>query len=74
MARSVNENMKRGIGLDDYLDIGAMDPKSKKDKRIFLEYTMGYSKKGYLDMCRFCNGADREKYIIPAAIQDLNHI
>ena len=69
MARSVNDNMKRNVGADDYLDLGNLDPAMQSDKRIFLEYTLGYSDKGYLDMCRFCNGAERENYIIPAAVQ-----
>ncbi len=73
MARSVNDNMKRGVGIDDYLDIGAMNPDSQIDKRIFMEYTLGYSDKGFLDMCRFCNGSERSRYIIPAAVQDVRN-
>lgn len=30
---------------------------------------MGYSEKGYLDMCRYCHGADCYNYLIPAAQQ-----
>ena len=69
MARSVNENMNLGVGLDDYLDLDTLDPRSISDKRIFMEYSLGYSEKGYLEMCRFCNGAEREDHPIPAAVQ-----
>lgn len=32
-----------------------------------IEYTLGYSEKGYLDMCRHCNGAETKKYLITVA-------
>ena len=67
MARSVSENMGRNVGVDDYLDLSKLHP--IRDKRLVFEYMMGYSDKGYLDMCNYCHGADSEKYIIPVAEQ-----
>ena len=67
MARSVADNLHKNVGKDDYLDFDSL---SEKDyKRQILEYTYGYSEKGYLDMCRYCHGADARKYIIPVAEQ-----
>lgn len=65
MARSVAENMKRGVGTEDYFDLGG-----KVDRKHLFEFEMGYSNKGYLDMCRFCRGAEAVNYRIPAAIQE----
>ena len=67
MARSVSENMGRNVGVDDCLDLSKLHP--IRDKRLVFEYMMGYSDKGYLDMCNYCHGADSEKYIIPVAEQ-----
>ena len=67
MARSVSENMNKGIGKDDFFDLSKIDTSLKKKE--FFEYTMGYSRKGYLDMCNYCHGADRVKYPVPAAEQ-----
>lgn len=69
MARSVAENMRRDVGEEDYLDIGQLSPDNLLDKRIFFEYAMGYSDKGYLDMCNFCHGAESRNFPIPAAEQ-----
>ena len=69
MARSVNENMNRGVGINDYLDLSKLNPKSEEDKRIFMEYSLGFSINGYLEMCKYCNGAERVFYKIPAAVQ-----
>lgn len=67
MARSVADNLHKNVGKDDYLDFDSL---SEKDyKRQILEYTYGYSEKGYLDMCRYCHGAEARKYIIPVAEQ-----
>lgn len=65
MARSVGENMKNGAGLEEYFDLSG-----KIDKKHLFEFEMGYSDKGYLDMCRFCRGAEAVNYRIPAAIQE----
>lgn len=67
MARTVSENSGLNVGVGDYLDLGEIN--TKRDKRIFLEYIMGYSDKGYLDMCNYCHGADTIKFPIPAAEQ-----
>lgn len=66
MARSVSENMGIGVGKEDFLDLGKLPVDYKK---ILMEFELGYSEKGYLDMCRHCNGADSRKYLIPAAEQ-----
>ncbi len=67
MARSVSENMNRGIGLDDYLDLNAIDVEGGKS--FLFAYAMGYSEKGYLDMCNYCHGKDSINYPIEAAVQ-----
>ena len=64
MARSVSENLRFDVGKYDYLDL-----KSIKDKKIFFEFNMGYSEKGYLDMCRRCRGSEAVEYPIPVAQQ-----
>lgn len=69
MARSVSENLGMGIDQDDYLD---MDTLTSEDyKKILLEFNMGYSDKGYLEMCRHCNGAEAYRHPIPAAKQKI---
>lgn len=67
MARCVSENMY-GTECGDYLDLNSIDNNSE-GKRIMLEYSLGYSDKGYMDICNKCNGKDAEKYVIPAAVQ-----
>lgn len=68
MARSVSENMKNGlIGKNDYYDLASI--KSEDDRTLFFEYIMGYSDKGFLDMCRYCRGMDVENYPIKVAEQ-----
>lgn len=67
MARSVSENMKLNVGEEDYLDMNTLN--GEQGMKEFLEYTMGYSDKGYLDMCRYCHGADVVNYKIEAAEQ-----
>ncbi len=65
MARSVAENTRRGIGLDEYLDFN-----ENLDKKSILAFENGYVKKGYLSMCRFCRGSEAVQCRIPAAEQD----
>lgn len=67
MARSVSENMQFGIGEDDYLDLDGLSEDNYKKE--LLEFNAGYSDKGYLEMCRHCNGADAINYPIPPAEQ-----
>lgn len=67
MARSVSDNLHYGIGMEDYLDLEELD--GEDARKVFLEYTLGYSHKGYLDMCNYCNGAEAMNYPIPAAEQ-----
>lgn len=67
MARSVSDNLNLNEGTDDYLDLARLTgPDYKKE---LLEFNLGYSKKGYLDMCHRCHGMDAEKYPIPVAEQ-----
>ncbi len=66
MARSVSDNLKWKCGAEDYLDLKKL---KKDDKKVFLEFQMGFSEKGYLDMCGHCYGADARKHPIPAAEQ-----
>ena len=67
MARSVSDNLQLGVGKDDYLDLNMLS--EREYKNVLLEFSIGYSEKGYLDMCKHCNGADAEKYLIPVAEQ-----
>ena len=67
MARSVSDNLLIDVGKKDYLDFDKLS--GDNWKKELLEYIMGYSEKGYLDMCRFCHGADSYQYPIPAAEQ-----
>ena len=67
MARSVSDNLEFHVGEEDYLDLDKLD--GGNYKKELLEYTLGYSEKGYLDMCNHCNGAEAAKYSIPAAEQ-----
>lgn len=67
MARSVSDNLKFNIGQDDYLDLDKLV--GENYKKELLEFTLGYSEKGYLDMCSHCNGAEAKLYPIPAAVQ-----
>ena len=57
-------NMKLAVGKDDYFDLD-----SDFEKKELLEYEMGYSEKGYMDMCSHCRGKDIVDYRIPAAEQ-----
>ena len=60
MARSVSDNLGMGLGKEDYLDLEEIDG----NKKILLEYEMGFSEKGYLDMCNHCRGSMAAQYPI----------
>lgn len=67
MARSVSENMGFNVGKDDYLDLDLLQ--GDEGKKELLEFNLGYSEKGHLDMCNYCHGGDVVNYPIPAAEQ-----
>lgn len=67
MARSVSENLALNVGQNDYLNFEELT--RENGKRELLEFVLGYSEKGYLDMCRYCHGAECHLYPIPAAEQ-----
>lgn len=66
MARSVSENMGMKVGAEDFLDLEKLPADYRK---IWMEFELGYSEKGYLDMCGHCNGAEAVYMPIPAAEQ-----
>lgn len=67
MARSVSENLGYNIGENDYLDLGQLD--SIDGGKKILEFNLGYSEKGYLDMCNHCYGKEAYLHPVPAAVQ-----
>lgn len=67
MARSVSDNLNLREGKDDYLDLDKLT--GEDYKKELLEFNLGYSEKGYLDMCRRCHGMDAVNYPIPVAEQ-----
>ncbi len=67
MARSVSENLHMNVGEEDFLDLEKL--KGEEGRKELLEFSLGYSDKGYLDMCNYCNGADAKNHPIPAAEQ-----
>lgn len=67
MARSVSENLDLDVGQEDYLDLDKLT--GDNYKKELLEFNLGYSEKGYLDMCRHCHGIEAKNYPIPAAEQ-----
>lgn len=67
MARSVSDNLHLNEGKDDYLDLDKLV--GEDYRKELLEFNMGYSEKGYMDMCRRCHGMDAVKYPIPVAEQ-----
>lgn len=71
MARTVSDNLGFDIGQDDYLDLDKLT--GENYKKELLEFNLGYSEKGYLDMCRHCHGKDAKNYPIPAAEQVESH-
>lgn len=64
--RNVAQNMELDVD-DDGLDLSELY--GEEGRRIFLEYTMGYCDKGYVDMCNYCRGNDAKKFLIPIAEQ-----
>lgn len=69
MARSISDNLKYHVGQNDYLDLEQLN--GENYKKELLEFILGYSEKGYLDMCRHCRGAEAKDYPILAAEQVL---
>lgn len=67
MARSIADNLHYNLGEHDYLELDQLH--GLEGKKILLEYTLGYSDKGYLDMCNHCNGSEAVNYPIMAAEQ-----
>ena len=67
MARSVSDNLNYNEGKDEYLDLDKLT--GENYKKELLEFNLGYSEKGYLDMCRRCHGMDAINYPIPVAEQ-----
>ena len=59
-------SLKKAQTEDDFLDLEKLHGDYKK---ILMEFELGYSEKGYLDMCRHCNGADAKDLTIPVAEQ-----
>lgn len=64
MAHTVANNMNLEMGENDYFDLGL-----EFDKKELLEFEVGYSEKGFLDMCGICRGKEAGKFSIPAAEQ-----
>lgn len=71
MARSYSENTMMNIGADDYLDLSSQIVLNKKS---IFEYCLGYSIKGYLEMCRYCNGMNTSKTIPAGEQMKLNNL
>ncbi len=67
MARSVSDNLRFHVGQDDFLDLDVLS--GDNYKKELMEFNMGYSAKGYLDMCRHCHGRDAYQHLIPAGEQ-----
>ena len=67
MSRSVAENMGFDVGKEDYLDLDTLQ--GENGRKELMEFNLGFSSKGYLDMCNFCNGGERVNYPIPVAEQ-----
>lgn len=66
-ARATADNLKLDVGQDDYLDLDQLS--SENYKKELLKFNLGYSEKGYLDMCRYCHGIEAKNYPIPVAEQ-----
>ena len=62
-AEARSRNLGLHVGETDYFDL------SSCDKMELFEFNMGYSEKGYLDMCNFCHGSNSWKYPVPVAEQ-----
>ena len=68
-ARAVSENMRFNVGAEDYLNLSEIN--DKEGKKALMEFGMGYSAKGYLDMCKYCYGAEAANRIIPRSVQKI---
>lgn len=68
MARTISDNLGYHIGENDFLDLGSL-PDGDWGRRILMEYNLGYSEKGYLEMCARCHGKDCKNYPVMAARQ-----
>lgn len=68
MARAVSDNLRLGIGQEDYLDLRSL-PEGSEGRRVLLEYNLGYSDKGYLSMCAKCRGKECVNFPVTAAKQ-----
>lgn len=67
MGRSISENMGYNIGVDDYIDLERVIKSESNGKQECLRYNLGILDKGFIDMCRHCNGKDAFQYpIVPA--------
>lgn len=52
---------------NDFYDLKNFTPDKKKE---LVEYRLGYTQKGYVEFCRYCNGSPKiNKFKEPAAIQ-----
>lgn len=60
------ENYARVAGVVDYAD--SLDLLSTPNKEL-LEYRLGYTEKGYLDMCKHCYGLGIDSICQPPAVQ-----
>lgn len=67
-ARANADNMGFQAGKEDFLDISTLDD-SCDSKRKLTMFEMGYIEKGYLDMCNYCYGAEREQHPVKVAEQ-----
>ena len=67
MARSVSDNLNIHEGKEDYLDLDKLI--GEDYKKELLEFNLGFSEKGYLDMCRRCHGMNAVNYPVPVAEQ-----
>ncbi|MDE6641159.1 MAG: radical SAM protein [Acetatifactor sp.] len=67
-ARACADNMGFQVGKEDFLDISALDDSFDSKKKLTM-FEMGYIEKGYLDMCNYCYGAEREQHPVRVAEQ-----
>jgi hypothetical protein len=70
MARSISDNLHYNVGQDDYLDLDQIN--TAEDKIEILKFNLGYSEKGYIDMCEHCYGKEAVQHPIPAGVQVKN--
>lgn len=67
MARSISENLGWNIGNDDYFNLDEVV--SAQDRKLLFEYDRGYSDKGYLEVCKHCQGMGKNNLHVPAGEQ-----